>query len=93
MDTHQLVVIFCEVDDFCKELDKYTHQRLLSGPTHGSRGPDCGLSISEIMTILIMFQMAKFRNFKTFYNGFLQVYWHHYKDSLYGVSECTGWWS
>lgn len=78
MDINQLIVIFCEIDDFCKELDQYSKHRLLSGPHKGERGPDGGLAISEIMTILVMFQMAKFRNFKTFYEGFLKMYWRHY---------------
>lgn len=84
MDTHQLVAIFCEVDDFCKELDKYTQHYLLSGPTKSERGPDCGLAISEIMTILVMFQMARFRNFKVFYEGFLLNYWRSYFPGLPG---------
>ena len=30
------------------------------------------------MTILVMFQMMRFRDFKTFYCGFLQIYWRSY---------------
>ncbi len=29
---HQLVIIFCEIDDFCKELDGLTKNKLLTGP-------------------------------------------------------------
>jgi hypothetical protein len=76
---HQLVVIFCELDDFCKELDMYAKDYLLEGPTKkGARGPMCKLAMSEIMTILVMFQIIRFRDFKTFYCGFLQVYWRSY---------------
>jgi hypothetical protein len=74
MDMHQLVSIFCEIDDFCNELDKHCEHYLLSGPAKGKRGPACGLSISEIMTILVMFQMSRFRDFKNFYTGFLAFY-------------------
>jgi Transposase DDE domain len=74
MDMHQLVNIFCEIDDFCNELDKYCEHYMLSGPTKGKRGPACSLSISEIMTILVMFQMSRFRDFKNFYTGFLNFY-------------------
>ena len=84
MDIHQLIVIFCEIDDFCKELEKYTQHRLLSGTKQGKPGPTCFLAISEIMTILVMFQMTGFRNFKTFYRGFLQNYWHIYFPHLPG---------
>jgi len=75
MNEHQLLCIFCEVDDFCKELDGNIRQPLLTGQHNGRRGPMCSLSISEIMTIQILFQMIGYRNFKTFYIGFLQIYW------------------
>ena len=79
---HQLTTIFCEIDDFCKELDNYVQHRLLPGSVKRPRGPACSLSISEIMTILVMFQMVRFRDFKTFYEGFLQVYWQAYFPHL-----------
>jgi hypothetical protein len=75
---HQLVSIFCEIDDFCNEFDKNISQPLLTSPTRGHRGPACCLSISEIMTIQVLFQMIGYRNFKTFYTGFLQEYWKKY---------------
>ena len=34
----QLVSIFCEIDDFCKELDKNMPQPLLTSPTKITRG-------------------------------------------------------
>lgn len=77
MDMHQLISIFCEIDDFCKELDEHAKGYLLTGPMKGKRGPASSLAISEIMTILVMFQMSKFRDFKNFYNGFLNVYQRH----------------
>lgn len=72
---HQLTTIFCQIDDFCKEFDKHTEQFLLPAPapTH-QHGPACGLAMSEIMTILIMFHMIRFRDFKTFYCGYVQQY-------------------
>lgn len=79
---HQLTAIFCEIDDFCKELDNYTEHQLLSNSAYTQRGPECSLSMSEIMTILIMFQMIHFRNFKAFYCGFLRIYWQSYFPTL-----------
>lgn len=78
----QLVSIFCEIDDFCKELDNYSKHKLLPDKMQSSRGPTCSLAISEIMTILVTFQMMHFRNFKTFYCGFLELYWHSYFPKL-----------
>lgn len=56
---HQLVTIFCEIDDFCKELDDQFKKTWLTRSMHSgkTRGPDCSLTSSEIATILIMFQM------------------------------------
>jgi|SRR5579872_6184883 len=79
---HQLIAIFCETDDFCKELDNYSKHTLLPASNHYKRGPACSLSVSEIMTILVMFQMIRFRDFKTFYCGFLARYWHSYFPNL-----------
>ena len=36
------------------------------------------LAVSEIMTILILFQITQYRNFKTYYNEFIKVYWREY---------------
>ena len=49
MDVRQLVSIFCQIDDFCKELDQYSGDYLLTGPSKGKRGPAGGLAVSEIM--------------------------------------------
>ncbi len=79
---HQLVVIFCQLDDFCKEFEQHTQHYLLPGASKGPRGPACSLTTSETMVILVMFQMIKFRNFKTFYEGFLRQYWQPYFPNL-----------
>ena len=34
------------------------------------------------MVVQILFQMIGYRNFKTFYNGFLNKYWKHYFPKL-----------
>src|SRR5262245_4556940 len=84
----QLTAIFCEMDDFCKELDRNSSYNLLESPGgRGKRGPECSLSISEIMCIQVLFQMIGYRNFKTFYTGFLQVYWKEYFPDLPGYTR------
>jgi hypothetical protein len=77
MDTNQLTRIFCQIDDFCKEFDQHLQTRSLPSSTtkSGHRGPNCCLSHSEMMTILIFFQSSSWRNFKHFYIQFLCVYW------------------
>jgi hypothetical protein len=76
MDINQLTRIFCEIDDFCKEFNQYMKGKLLPAVSASEkRGPAGYLSDSEIMAILIFFQSSGYRNFKTFYIGFLSEYW------------------
>lgn len=82
MDMHQLTDIFCQIDDFCNRLDDYTQDYMLTGPMKGKRGPACGLTISEIMTILVMFQSSRVRDFKNFYTGMLCLYYKGYFPKL-----------
>lgn len=78
MNAHQLISIFCEIDDFCKEFDQYAEHYFLTGLEKGKRGPKCCLAVSEIMTILVMFQMSKYRDFKSFYKGLLCMVYKPY---------------
>lgn len=82
MDMHQLVNIFCEIDDFCNYLDTHCQHYMLSNARKSRRGPACKISISEIMTILVMSQMSKFRDFKNFYTGYLIFYHKSYFSNL-----------
>lgn len=58
--------LFCDVDDFCQVfLPEWWREQL----THGERKRvrASGLSVSEIMTLLIYFHQAQYRNFKAYY--------------------------
>ena len=80
---HQLTTIFCQVDDFCNELDRGIKSYLLEDKgKHCKRGPNGCLSDSEIMTILIMFQNIRYKNFKTFYTCHVIPYWSHFFPTL-----------
>ncbi|MBE8597838.1 IS982 family transposase [Xenorhabdus sp. BG5] len=74
----KLVEIFCDVDDFCRLfipqwecfcLEKGYRQRRRQGRMHPS----------EIMTILILFHMSHYRDFKHFY---LKHIWIHYHNDF-----------
>jgi hypothetical protein len=54
----KLIQIFCMVDDFCKEYSKIIQQRLLTGHRHRKNLPEPSLSISEIMTIEILYHLS-----------------------------------
>jgi hypothetical protein len=39
LNVHQLTVIFCQIDDFCNELDEYGKHKFLENPIN-KRGPE-----------------------------------------------------
>jgi hypothetical protein len=70
---HDITELYCLVDDFCKVYDEETSphrlvknsgniKKTMRKPT---RSP--GLCVSEIITILLMFQNSHMKNFKSFY--------------------------
>ena len=61
-----IVEIFCDIDDFCKEFLQKQSPFLLPNPER-IRDKQCQMSISEIMTIIVLFQMGHYRTFKYFY--------------------------
>lgn len=69
--------IFCLIDDFCKYFEQTIAKYLLPNPNR-KRNKPCALSLSEIMTILILFQLSNYRTFKNFY----QVLPLHYKGAF-----------
>jgi len=60
-----LVELFVEVDDFCQEFEVWAAKQQLPGKS--KRGPTSSLSASEVMTIVIHFHQAGYRDFKSFY--------------------------
>ena len=58
--------LFCDVDEFCRVFLPAWHRRLLTDGTRQWRRTS-RLTLSEIMTILIYFHQAQYRNFKAFY--------------------------
>ena len=62
----EILSVFCQIDDFCKVFEPRFHQMLLaSGEKKRNRPPK--MSLSEVMTILVMFHSSGYRNLKTFY--------------------------
>ena len=61
-----LTEIFCQIDDFCNNFDTNYQHFFLGGPIK-KRQKACNMSLSEIMTIVILFHISSYRNFKTFY--------------------------
>ena len=56
------IAIFCDTDDFCKAYEEYCRNKLLMDKEEVI--PRTRMSLSEIMTILIMYQLSGYKTFK-----------------------------
>lgn len=68
--------IFCTVDNFCNALPKDFEKTLGTGNATKIRLRQGKLSLSEMMTILILFQNSGYRNFKTYYVDYVCRHLH-----------------
>lgn len=66
-----LLELFCAVDDFCERLP---HQQAELPLRSGQRRRQAGLCESEIMTLLIHFHQSHYRDFKAYYQHYVQRY-------------------
>ena len=61
-----ILPVFCDIDDFCQFFEPLWKRRLLTaGERHRDRA-GC-LSLSEVMTIIVLFHASSYRNFKAYY--------------------------
>lgn len=68
-----LVAIFCEIDDFCKEFEKNFEKRLLTSGKN-LRTKAFKLSLSEIMTITVLYHQSGYKTFKWYYEKHVLVF-------------------
>src|SRR5918994_987414 len=66
----RIVEVFCEVDDFCQAFLPQWEASLLGPGGPAPRGPQPGLSTSEIITLLLVLHSSGFKHLKSFYHGF-----------------------
>lgn len=80
-----LLVLFCNVDDFCKAFLPGWHKQLItSGKRQRQRARS--LTISEIMTILIAFHQSHYRDFKAYY---VEQVLKHWRSEFPGLVSYT----
>ena len=65
----ELLAIFCDVDDFCRDYEEYCQHHLLMDKSQII--PKTSMSLSEIMTIVIYFHLSNQRTFKWYYIKFV----------------------
>ena len=72
-----LTEIFCVIDDFCKHFMEESSKRILPNKRMVRRRK-CQMTLSEMMTVITMFQFSHYRTFKDFYLNCIQI--HHKND-------------
>jgi len=65
-----LLELFCHVDEFC-HLFLPQWEQVLYAQGQRTRRRTGQLAVSEVMTILIHFHQMRFRDFKTYYVGYV----------------------
>ena len=60
----RIVEVFCEVDDFCQAFLPQWEASLLGAGGTAPRGPEPGLSPSEIITLLLVLHSSGFKHLK-----------------------------
>ena len=68
-----VTTLFCKVDDFCIGYEAEIKKKILEN-NQIKRDRANNMSISEMMTIIILFHQSGFRNFKIFYTGYVEQY-------------------
>ena len=80
MNEDIITKIYCDVDDFCKALESYCNSRLV--PTLGKKKPKwfpaSRLSLSEVMTIIVLYHHSGYRCFKWYYKNHVCVFMQNY---------------
>ena len=66
--------LFIYLDDFCIAYDDFLSQHTICDNPHKKPTRIPCLTISEIMTIIVLFQSSAYKNFKSFYLSYLQEY-------------------
>jgi hypothetical protein len=67
--------LFVFVDDFCAAVDRYLSHFLIScGKIVKKVTRVMGMTLSEILTIELLYQLSPCTNFKYFYHSYLQLY-------------------
>ena len=80
-----LVEIFVCIDDFCKIFEQQKTIIIENKNTSKKRrNKPCRMSLSEIMTIIVMFHLSRYKTFKDFYLNC--ILGHHKQDFPTAVS-------
>lgn len=87
-DILKLISIFCDVDDFCKQFEPEWRKILVEDLSSTSkRNRKTELSLSEAITIVVMFHNTGYRTFKDYYTRFVTSFLKSYFPKLLSYSR------
>jgi hypothetical protein len=86
MNDDSITSIYCDVDDFCKALERYCKSYLLPHGKPPKWFPASRLSLREVMTIILLFillfHLSGYRCFKWYYQYHVCVHMRSYFSTL-----------
>ncbi|MCL1804362.1 MAG: hypothetical protein FWG30_12160 [Eubacteriaceae bacterium] len=62
-----IIPLFVDIDNFCLNLEEYLKSIALGQTENFRLLPSPKISLSEVMTIVVLFQLSHFRDFKSYY--------------------------
>lgn len=83
-----LTELFCLIDDFCKVFEPAFESKLLSDGKRKRRRMG-GLSLSELMTLMVLFHQVRYRQFKLFYQDYVCRFLRQDFPQLPSYSRCV----
>ncbi len=87
MDELTIIELFCCVDDFCHRFQQMCSDKRIQYTKRKIRKRIFRTSLSEVLTILLLFHRSNYRTFKHFYLDYVQVVLKHLFPSLVGYSR------
>lgn len=83
-----LTELFCLIDDFCQRFEPAFERKLLETGKRKRRRAGA-LSLSELMTLMVLFHQTRFRQFKLFYQGYACRFLRQDFPRLPSYSRCV----
>src|SRR5512143_3334796 len=83
-----LTELFYLRDDFCRRFEPAWQQRQLTSGAQKRRRRST-LSLSELMTLVVLFHQLRFRQFKRFYLDYVRRYLHAAFPTLPRYNRCV----
>lgn len=87
MDELSLIQLFCHVNDFVKWFNKTCSQEKIEYKKEKKRNRSYRTSVSEVMTILLLFHQSNYRTFKHFYLRQVKIAWASFFPNLVSYSR------